>query len=119
MAAAKASKKKKASEEEGRGIEKKGRVGETPKGPSAQIVEVASSRSSRGGGAQEPAPELTVTQGVHDITPEAREGFPPAPALIQVAPPVREASSLRIPIGASRGPRTQSVDRGKGLADCT
>ena len=117
LAAAKASKKKKAPEEEGRGREKKRRVGEPPKGPSAQIVEVASSRSSGGGGVQEPALKLTVTQGVHDVTPEAGEGVPPAPAPIEVAPPTREASSPRIPTGAVRGLGIRNADRGKGSAD--
>ena len=51
MATAKASKKKKAPKDEGRGGEKKRRVGEPSKGPSVPIVDVASSRSSGDGGA--------------------------------------------------------------------
>ena len=50
LAVAKASKKK-APEDEGRGGEKKRRVGEPPKGPSVPVVDVASSRSSGDGGA--------------------------------------------------------------------
>ena len=90
LAVAKASKKKKAPKDEGRDEEKRWRVGEPPKGPSAQIVEVASSRSSGGGGAEEPAPELTVTQGVLDVNPKAREGVLPAPAPTEVAPLARK-----------------------------
>ena len=115
LVAAKASKKKKAPKDEGRGGEKKRRVGEPPKGPSILIVDVASSRSSGDGGTQDLAPEQT--QRVLGIAPEAREGVPPASAPTEAAPPAREASSSRIPTGSTHSPRIQSSDKGKRPID--
>ena len=115
MATAKASKKKKAPEDEGRGGEKKRRVGDPPKGPSVPVVDVASSRSSGDGGAQDLAPEQT--QRDLCVAPEAREGVPPASTPTRAAPPAREASSPRIPAGSTHSLRIQSGDKGKRPID--
>ena len=117
LAAAKASKKKKVPEDEGWGREKKRRVGDPPKGPSVPIVEVASLRSSGDRGAQDLAPGQTTTQGVSNVTPEAREGVPLASAPAEAAPPAREATSPRIPTRSTHSPRIRSDDKGKRPID--
>ena len=117
MAATKASKKKRAPEDEGRGKIKRRKVGEPSKVPSTPIVEAASSKSSWNEGVRGLAPEATVMQGVPEATLEIREEVPPVIAPTEPTPKARGVPSPRVPTGPGHGPRIRSSDKDKGATD--